>query len=173
MKICAPINLNHGLLNMDIIDSHAHLFMDEFKDDFHAVLGLAREAGVKKIINVGLEAETNLAVLEASLATAGLCPALGWHPHEAKGFDEGYLPTLLGLLGRPEVVALGEIGLDYYWDKGFIETQKSSLAQLLELGAEAGKPVIIHCREAWDDFFCILKPFRPKLKDVLLHCYSG
>ncbi|MDR1677569.1 MAG: TatD family hydrolase [Deltaproteobacteria bacterium] len=158
---------------MDIIDSHAHLFFDDFTDDYEEMLQRAREVGVKRILNVGLENETNLKVLATHEQKGGLHPTVGWHPHEAEKLTPEDLPELLRLAQLPQVVALGEIGLDYHWGADYIETQKRVLIQLLELAVLIKKPIIIHCREAWDDFFDILRPFRASLGPILLHCYSG
>jgi TatD DNase family protein len=158
---------------MDITDSHAHLFMDDFAQDYQAVLNRARQADLKRIINIGLETTTNRVVLDAHKVTPGLHPALGWHPHEAGKLTSEDLAVLLSLSQSPEVVALGEIGLDYHYDPCAIGVQKKALASLLEMATMLQKPIVIHCREAWDDFFELLRPVRPKLKAVLLHCYSG
>ncbi|MDR0622393.1 MAG: TatD family hydrolase [Deltaproteobacteria bacterium] len=158
---------------MDIIDSHAHLFMEAFDEDYEGVLERARQAGVTRIVNVGLETETNREVLRALAKTTGLHPAVGWHPHEALNFTEACLPELERQLNLPEVVAFGEIGLDYHWGRDYIPAQKKALSRLIELAEGSGKPVIIHCREAWEDFFDLIAPHRASLKEILLHCYSG
>jgi TatD DNase family protein len=158
---------------MDIIDSHAHLFMSDFADDYPSVLQRARESGVTRIVNVGLEKETNNQVLAAARETAGLHPTIGWHPHEALKLTESDLPELFELALKPEVVAFGEIGLDYHWGKDYIPAQKTALNLLLEVASQLKKPIIVHCRDAWSDFLSLIQPYRAKLTDILLHCYSG
>lgn len=158
---------------MEIIDSHAHLFLPEFEGDYPGVLQRARESGVRRIVNVGLGPRTNALVLDAFRETPGLHPTVGWHPNSVEGLTEADLPPLASLLDLPGVVAFGEIGLDYYRGKDFVETQRKALPMLLEVAAGGRKPVIIHCREAWDDFFDLMGPHWASLKAVLLHCYSG
>jgi TatD DNase family protein len=158
---------------MEIVDSHCHLFLAEFDDDRAETLERARQAGVRRIVNVGLDGDSNRQVLAAHAVTPGLHPAVGWHPHNAGRLTAGDLDELGRLAGLPGVVALGEIGLDYFHGADSRQTQREALGQLLELACPTGLAVIIHCREAWDDFFDLLAPRRVALGDVLLHCFSG
>jgi TatD DNase family protein len=158
---------------MEIIDSHCHLFLEEFSGDAPEVLDRARQAGVKRIVNVGLDGKSNRDVLAASRETPGLHPSVGWHPHNAARLRAADLDELETMARLPGVVALGEIGLDYFHGADSQETQRQALASLLDLACRAGLPAIIHCRDAFDDFFRLLAPRRAALKDVLLHCFSG
>ncbi|MDR2300496.1 MAG: TatD family hydrolase [Deltaproteobacteria bacterium] len=158
---------------MNIVDSHAHLFLPQFEGDLGEVLKKARAAGVKRIVNVGLDNETNGVAIEAFKSHPGLHPAAGWHPENVLSFNASELMKLKELALLPEVVALGEIGLDYYHGSDTVEIQKATFEALLGLAEAIQKPVLIHCREAWADLFKILGPRRGALRDVVLHCYSG
>ncbi|MDR1658411.1 MAG: TatD family hydrolase [Deltaproteobacteria bacterium] len=160
---------------MDIIDSHCHLFLEEMAADAQGVLERARAAGVKQIVNVGLDLETSRLVLKSAKdsCSPAVRPAVGWHPHEAGKMTPADAESLTALAALPETVALGEIGLDYHYRPEDAPTQKTVFKRLLKAASEAKKPVIIHCREAWPDFFKIMEPERKNLTGVLLHCFSG
>jgi TatD DNase family protein len=166
---------------MDIVDSHCHLFLEEFQDKppmepgstLEGVLGRARAAGVSAIVNVALDVDTTLAVLAAHEERPWLHPTAGWHPANAESLTGGDLERLLDLARRPEVVAFGEIGLDYHWRPEAAEVQKRAFRELLKVAASAKKPVIIHCRDAWEDLVGVLAQERAGLAGVLLHCFSG
>jgi TatD DNase family protein len=158
---------------MEIIDSHCHLFLDDFGPDLQAVLDRAREAGVESVVNVGLDVDTTEAAIAMVRERPRLHPTAGWHPGAAARLGPADLDRLAGLAARPEVVAFGEIGLDYFRAPEAAETQRRALADLLEVAASSGKPVIVHCRDAWDDFFRLAAPVRHRLAGVLLHCFSG
>jgi TatD DNase family protein len=166
---------------MDIIDSHCHLFLEEFQDEPGApegsvlaeVLARAEKAGVSAMINVALDVETTEVVIGAHREKPFLHPTAGWHPGRAENLTENSLERLSELARRPEVVAVGEMGLDYYRKPEAAESQKRAFRALLEVAAAAKKPVIIHCREAWADLLAILTPVRSRLAGVLFHCFSG
>ncbi|MDR1051827.1 MAG: TatD family hydrolase [Deltaproteobacteria bacterium] len=158
---------------MEIIDTHCHLFLEDFDADREEVLARAAEAGVVRIVNVGLETESNRLVVETARLNPVLAPAVGWHPHNVRDLTDEGLETLAGLSLDPSVVAFGEIGLDYYHGLEHAGLQRAALRTLLGLAAKRRLPVVVHCRDAWDDFFEILEPARSSLKDVVLHCFSG
>jgi TatD DNase family protein len=158
---------------MEIIDSHCHLFLDDFKDDFRDTVFRAGKAGLSRIINVGLDVQSSQQAIKQAQSTPGLHPTVGWHPHGAKLLLDANIPDLIDLALKHEVVAFGEIGLDFFHNFSPPDTQKKVFHQLLLAAIAIGKPVIIHCRDAWEDFFNILTPLRNKLNGVLLHCFSG
>ncbi|MDR2443321.1 MAG: TatD family hydrolase [Deltaproteobacteria bacterium] len=162
---------------MDIIDSHCHLFLEELAYDSQAVLSRAYASGVSEIINVGLDWETSLTVTSRAKVRKPNEPivraAVGWHPNETHRMSPSDVKNLANLARDNEVVALGEIGLDYYRHPESAKTQKKFFLLLLEAAIEIKKPVIIHCRDAWPDLIEILKPLRGDLAGVLLHCFSG
>ncbi|MEA3339440.1 MAG: TatD family hydrolase [Chloroflexota bacterium] len=164
---------------MRLTDSHAHLNFTQFDADRDAVIERAREAGVTAILNVG----TDLASSKASIALAQqhdfIYAAVGVHPHDAKHVNERVLDQLRVLTRYPKVVAIGEIGLDYYRDRSPRPVQRRAFADQLALAAELELPVIIHSRDAHDDVMEALRDWitLPLVGGEgglgVLHSYSG
>jgi TatD DNase family protein len=161
---------------MTLIDSHCHLDDEQFNADRDEVIARARAAGVERMLAIGtgdgppdLEAGIRLAErYEGLLATVGV------HPHNAKQAGPDTLPRLRDLLRHPKVVAIGEIGLDYHYDFSPRDVQQSVFIAQMELAREAGKPIIIHTREAWDDTFRLLREhWQPAGLGGIMHCFSG
>ena len=159
-----------------VVDSHCHLDAEKFDGDREAVIDRALAAGVERMVAVGtgngppdLEAGIRLAErYPALLATAGI------HPHDASKADGASLARLAALLEHPKIVALGEIGLDYHYDFSPRDTQRAVFIQQLDIAREAGLPVVIHTREAWDDTFALLeRHWKPAGLPGIMHCFSG
>ena len=142
-----------------MIDTHAHL--DGCEGPVEDVVGRAAEAGVARILTIGREQAIVLAG-----RFDGVRAVVGWHPHEAAEADD---EALRPLLPHPQVVALGECGLDYYRDNAPREGQRRVFAEQIVLANEAGLPLVIHTREAADDTFAMLAGAEV---DVVLHCFS-
>lgn len=154
-----------------MIDSHAHL-NDERFDGIHAqVIQRAKEAGVEVIINVGYDLPSSQKAIELAASYPGLYATVGFHPHSAKLFNEAGYDELITLAQQPKVVAIGEIGLDYYYDNSPREQQKYAFRRQMALAKELDLPVVIHSRDATKDTIDIIKEF-PDVR-CLLHCYSG
>lgn len=161
-----------------MIDSHCHLDMEEFGQDREAVLARALAAGVRGVVSIGGGAAPG--TLARGLRVAQTAPSTGprvWatvgiHPHEAKDASEASLAELRSLAPRPEVIAIGEIGLDYHYDHSPREQQRDIFSQQLALAAELGLPVSIHCREAWEDGLALIAAAKLPAAGVL-HCFSG
>ena len=151
------------------IDSHAHL---EFDGDRDAVIGRAAAAGLSAIITVG----TTIPDCEKAVALARLHPlvyaAVGVHPHEVKGIDAETYDALRALAGQEKVIAIGEIGLDFFYDLSPREIQLRRFAEQLDLAIELDLPVIIHDREAHAETLDILRQRKGRVRGVL-HCFSG
>jgi len=154
------------------IDSHAHLEMDAFDGDREAVLARAMAAGLTAIITVG----TTIPDCEKAVSLARRYPiiytAIGIHPHEVKQIDAGTYDDLRRLAGHGKVVAIGEIGLDFFYEHSPREIQLRRFAEQLDLSEELDLPVIIHDREAHAETLAILKTRKHRLRGVL-HCFSG
>jgi len=154
------------------IDTHAHLEMEAFDTDRDEVLKRAAEAGVSVIVTVG----TTLADCEKAVALTELYPplyaAVGIHPHEVKGIDAGTYDALRLLARRDKVVAIGEVGLDFFYNLSPREVQLRQFVEQLDLAEELDMPVIIHDREAHAETLGILRPRKGRLRGVL-HCFSG
>jgi TatD DNase family protein len=140
-----------------LIDSHCHLDLQQFDPDRLDVLQRARAAGVDTIVIPGIDLAQNRAALALVEREQGLYAAVGVHPNSASAFDEQALAELRRLAALREVVAIGEIGLDYYWDNVAPEQQRQAFVQQLDLAAELGLPVIIHSREANADVADVLR----------------
>jgi len=153
------------------IDSHCHLAEPEFAGRLDEVLARARAAGVAEIFNVGQGPDNCRAVLAQAEGRPELRPVLGWHPHEAEDFSAQGLRELLELAGRPEVAALGEIGLDFAVGRSSRAAQLRAFESLLDAAASLDRPVVIHSREALDETLRLLRKYRLK-RGGLIHCFT-
>lgn len=159
---------------MTLIDTHAHLCDEKFDDDRSDVIARAREAGVTKIISMGDTMAASAQAVQDAEEYPALYAAVGIHPESACVLTDEMRRQLLTWTQHPKVVAVGEIGLDYYWEKDASRRalQRDLLAAQLDLAREAGLPVCIHDREAHGDTLAILRAEGARLTGVL-HCYSG
>ena len=139
-----------------LFDTHCHLDFESFHDDIEAVVARAAEAGVMRLIVPSLDLDNVAAVLALAERLPGVYAAVGVHPNSAAGWRDEWIDRLHELAQHPKVVAIGEIGLDYYWDKTPPEIQKRALIRQLELAAELDLPVIIHNRDASADVVQLL-----------------
>ena len=151
-----------------IIDTHAHLDM---LDDPKMAIEEAFEAGVEKIIIPSVEDETFDKVIKLAQEYENLYFLLGVHPSEAQKFNDETAKRIIEYAKHPKMKGIGEIGLDYYWDKTFVDVQKKVFKTQIEIANMLDLPVVVHDREAHGDTFDILEEMKPK--KVLLHCYSG
>lgn len=161
---------------MAFTDSHAHLDDARFDADRAAVLARARQAGLERILAIA--SGTRLEEFETTLRLAEqhdfLWTAIGIHPHEARHATDNLLVGLEGLARRPRVLAWGEIGLDYHYDHSPRDVQQSVFRRQLQLARALKLPIVIHCREAWDDCLEILEQeWAPSGLGGILHCFSG
>jgi TatD DNase family protein len=131
-----------------LVDSHCHLDLEHFEADRDEVIQRARAVGVKAIVNPGIDLLHCQRAIELSQRYPELYAAVGIHPNSSDQFDGSSIDQLRELAAQPKVVALGEIGLDYYWDRVAHPIQQSAFEAQLELAAELDLPVIIHCRDA-------------------------
>jgi TatD DNase family protein len=154
-----------------MIDSHAHLNDPRFRADLSDVVERAQEAGVAAIINVGYDLPSSQCAVKLAERFEILWAVVGLHPHDAKLWDEEVQRGLLELAGHPKVLAIGEAGLDYYYDNSPRDEQRAVFRAQLALAEELGLPVVVHSREAAKDTLDILSEY-PQVP-CLLHCYSG
>ena len=155
---------------MHLTDSHAHLHFSQFDADRDAVIERAREAGVTAILEVGVDLASSKAAVALAKQYDFISAAVGIHPHDAKLVNPKTLDQLRVLAHRPQVVAIGEIGLDYYRDRSPRPVQRRAFADQLALAAELELPVIIHSREAHDDVMEQLRGWKGR---GVLHSYSA
>jgi TatD DNase family protein len=155
-----------------VIDTHCHLQDRAFEEDRAEVIERAREAGVAAMITVGVDLADSRAAVETA-RHYGLSAAVGVHPHEAASAPHELADELTKLLHEDGVVALGEIGLDYYYDRSPRDVQISVLREQLRIARDRSIPVIFHQRDAFDEFTRILREeWRPAMRGVV-HCFTG
>jgi TatD DNase family protein len=164
------------------IDSHAHLEMEQFDSDREAMIGRARESGISNIVAIG--SGTGPGSLDCGIRLAEQYPfiyaTIGIHPHEAKLATDADFDELGELAQRPKVIALGEIGLDYYYDHSPRDIQQNVFLKQMDLAHAAKLPIVIHCRpsqdseNAWDDCLRLLEEqWAPHGLGGILHCFTG
>ena len=154
-----------------IFDTHAHYDSGAFNVDRFDILASMPEKNVGLIVDPGCDLESSRAAIALAEKYSFVYAAVGWHPEDMdKPTDEGF-DEMIKLMHHPKCVAVGEVGLDYYWDAGHKDEQKALFIRQIELALELDKPVIVHDREAHGDSFDIVCRY-PALRGVF-HCYSG
>ena len=154
-----------------LIDTHCHLFFEELKKDLVGVLSRASELGVTKFICVGTNVEDSKESYDLAINYENIFSTAGVHPHDSEEVPKDYLDQIKGLLNNQKVVALGEIGLDYYRNISDRKIQKKIFREQLELAQEINKPIVFHNRESDDDILKILLEY-PDVVGVS-HCFSS
>ncbi len=155
-----------------LIDSHAHIQLDRFDADREPVLERAREAGVHAILVIGFDLETSRGAIALAEKHDQIYATVGMHPHDAKDLDDNTVHAFRDLAAHPRVVALGEMGLDYYRNLSPRLIQKAAFERQLDLAEELALPIVIHNREAYHDILPILQARRGRIRGVM-HCFSG
>lgn len=157
-----------------LIDIGANLTHSSFRKDLPAVLERARDAGVQHIIVTGADRPHSEAAAELALRHSGyLSFTAGIHPHQADSFVEADLKAFHALLARPDAVAVGECGLDYFRDLSPRDLQRQVFCKQIELSIELEKPLFLHQRDAHEDFLSILDDYRGQLPKTVVHCFTG
>ena len=155
-----------------IFDTHAHYDDEAFEEDRENLLSMMQENGISGIVNVGADMESSAASIRLAGQHNFMYAAVGVHPSDTKNMTEEDLMQIKEWTKEERVVAIGEIGLDYYWPEPDHETQRKWFLKQLELAQETGMPVIIHSREAAQETFETMKRFAGKLQGGVIHCYS-
>lgn len=173
---------------MKIVDTHTHLDGEEFDEDRAEVILRAKEAGVGMVFLPAIDVKTSEAVLKLSHEYPGYAyPMVGLHPEEVKAdwkeqlkkieaiLDE-HLTAVDGLNGikyKSDYIAIGEIGLDFYWSREFEKEQLEAFEKQVEWSCETGLPLMIHCRKAQNEMLHILRKWKNKLPGGVFHCFTG
>ena len=159
--------------NLTIIDTHCHLDFDSYDDDRDEVVERARSAGVSTIIVPALDLENSRTILELTGQYQGLFAAVGVHPNSSSDWQVSGIENLRSLADHPKVVAIGEIGLDYYRDRSPKSVQQAALESQLQLAAERALPVILHNRDSDRDMIGLLKrsPLAGRDRAGVLHSF--
>ncbi len=156
-----------------MIDTHAHIDFPEFDSDREEVIKSAFESGLDAIVNIGTDLETSIRSVELADANDRVFAAVGFHPHDAKEYTRRAREGLERLAQHPKVVAIGEIGLDYYRDYSPHDIQREVFVDQLAMSREFEMPVVVHVRDAMADCMRILSEQKAYLVGGVLHCFQG
>ncbi|PFA16858.1 MULTISPECIES: TatD family hydrolase [Bacillus cereus group] len=156
-----------------LFDTHSHLNAEQFKEDLQEVIVRMKEAGVSYTVVVGFDEATIKKAMELAETYDFIYAAVGWHPVDAIDMTEEHLAWLEELAAHPKVVALGEMGLDYHWDKSPKEVQKEVFRKQIQLAKKVNLPIIIHNRDATQDIVDILAEENAAEVGGIMHCFSG
>lgn len=161
-------------LLMNYIDTHAHIYSSKFDTDREQVMQEIKDAGIERIYMPNVDIETIASMLECEEKYPGLCiPMMGLHPCDVKEDFEAQLQIMKTWLDKRSFAAIGEIGLDLYWDKSYFEQQKQALRIQIGWAKEFDLPIVLHCRDSMDETIAIVKEEHDgKLKGVF-HCFTG
>jgi TatD DNase family protein len=166
-------------VSLRFVDTHTHLQGEEFAEDLDEVVARALDAGVEHLVVPGVDLETSLDAILLAEAHESVFAA-GFHPHEASRLDELDLDAVDVMLYHPKVVAVGEIGLDYYYEHSPRDAQLACIQAMLGLAERHFMPVIVHCRDAWEDAAEVLAPWARRVRGGfgeqpvgVMHYFSG
>ena len=153
-----------------LIDTHSHIYYDQYEDDLPKVINDAEDSEIKRIVCVGTDIETSYQSIEIANKYDNVFCTVGCHPHEASKMKNGYLNTIEDMCKHDKVIAIGETGLDYFYNHSSKSIQKKIFIDQIELSNNLNLPIVIHNRESDKDLLEILKRFKPK---GVIHCFSG
>ncbi|MCM3064678.1 TatD family hydrolase [Bacillus altitudinis] len=156
-----------------LFDTHAHLNAEQYNEDLEQVIERAKSEKVEKIVVVGFDRPTITRAMELIEAYDFMYAAIGWHPVDAIDMTDEDLAWIKELSQHEKVVAIGEMGLDYYWDKSPKDVQKEVFRRQIALAKEVNLPIIIHNRDATEDVVTILKEERAAEVGGIMHCFTG
>ncbi|MFJ7685430.1 TatD family hydrolase [Peribacillus butanolivorans] len=156
-----------------LFDTHVHVNAEQFNEDLEDVIERAQEAGVNNMVVVGFDRPTITRAMELIETYDFMYAAVGWHPVDAIDMTEEDLKWIEELSSHPKVVAIGEMGLDYHWDKSPRAIQMEVFRKQIRLAKKVGLPIIIHNREATADIVNILKEEEASEVGGIMHCFSG
>ena len=159
---------------MELIDTHAHIYLEEFDSDRSEVIERAHKVGVQQIVMPNIDKRSIERMLAVEASTMNVChSAIGLHPCSVKVDFENELKAVEEWLGKRPFVAIGEIGTDLYWDKSFWEQQKEAFIVQLQWAKKFGLPLIIHCRESLDETIELVGQHTDENLRGVFHCFSG
>ncbi|PYZ95445.1 hydrolase TatD [Alteribacter lacisalsi] len=156
-----------------LFDTHVHLNADQFEDDCEDVIARAKEAGVTEMVVVGFDTKTIRKAMALVEKYDFLYAAVGWHPVDAIDMTDERLDWIEELAAHPKVVAIGETGLDYHWDKSPKDVQKEVFRKQIRLARKLKMPIIIHNRDADADIVQVLNEENAGDVGGIMHCFAG
>lgn len=155
-----------------IIDSHAHLLKEFYGTDRELIIERMAQLNVRQIINPGVDLKSSQELLELAQQHNNIFIAVGLHPHQANEWDEAAGETMRAQMNQDKVVAVGECGLDFFYNNSPPEKQIFAFQEQLKIARQFDKPVIIHCRDAWEEMLTLLAKEGKGMRGVL-HCFTG
>ncbi|RIW29880.1 TatD family deoxyribonuclease [Bacillus salacetis] len=156
-----------------LFDTHVHLNAEQFDEDLEEVIGRAQDEGVRNMVVVGFDRPTINKAMELVERYDFLYAAIGWHPVDAIDMTDDDLKWIEELSAHQKVVAIGETGLDYHWDKSPKDVQQEAFRKQIRLAKKVKLPIVIHNREATQDIIDILQEEDAKEVGGIMHCFSG
>lgn len=158
----------------DFIDTHAHIYLDDFKEDIEQVIATCLAGGVEKVFMPNIDADSIEDMLALERRFPENCFAMmGLHPCSVKPGFEKALYEVEAWLARRKFIAIGEIGIDLYWDKSFLAGQQEAFTIQVNLAKEYGLPIVIHCRDSFDETIALVEAFNDGSLRGVFHCFTG
>lgn len=154
-----------------MIDTHCHLYFSDYYPDPAEVVAMAAARGVHQMVAIGIDGETSRQAITLAERFEGVFATVGWHPNEAATYSDASLLELEALISHPKVVAVGEIGYDLYWDKATLAEQDRCFLDQYEFAQRHNKPLVFHCREAYEVHIERLESLPPH--PFVFHCFAG
>jgi TatD DNase family protein len=157
-----------------MVDTHTHIYLKQFSEDRPAMLERATQAGVKEFYLPNIDKDSIAALKELAAANANIYPLMGLHPsHVKEDYQEQLAAVFSELNGATQYYAVGEIGIDLYWDKTFLEEQKKVFGMQIAKAKEMNLPIVIHCRNAFEETFEVLEALADDELYGIFHCFTG
>ena len=169
----APERAGEAREPASLFDTHAHLHFPDFAPDLDDVMARARAVGVQRLVTIGTDRETSQAAVAIAERDPNVWASVGLHPHDAEGGDDALFADLEALAASPRVVAIGEMGLDFFRNLSPRPTQEAAFRRQIALARSLRKPVIVHCRDAHEETLAILAEERVHEVGGVMHCFSG
>ncbi|MBX9892699.1 MAG: TatD family hydrolase [Chitinophagaceae bacterium] len=159
---------------MQLIDTHCHIYLDAFDEDRALMLARAKQQGVSQFYLPAIDSATHDAMVQLGDAYPEVCiPMMGLHPCSVKEDYQKELAIVEAWISRRDFVAIGEIGLDFYWDKTFVHEQHIAFEQQMQWALDKSLPIVIHTRNAMQETINAVQPFAKKGLKGIFHCFSG
>jgi len=169
-KLPETPNESHDLV---FVDSHAHLADSIYRKDRKDVIKRANNAGVSQVISIGSDYESCVRTMKIASSNSNVHAAVGIHPHDVKKLNHGILKKIRKFIDDPNVIAVGEIGLDYYRNNSPVKAQKFWFREQIKMAVKSKMPIIVHCRSAFDDVYKILSEENAGKVGGVIHCFTG
>ena len=158
---------------IELVDTHVHFHFPDFDQDRDETIARARQEGVRYFLNVGTDPESSLKSLDLAKTHSNFFATAGIHPHDAKDATSQDMKSIQKMLSEKKMVAIGEVGLDFYRHLSPEDIQIKVFEQFLQMHQETGKPLVIHCRDAYERMLEVLKHFKREAYQGVMHCYSS